>query len=67
MNMGDCLFIRFILTRALYNHLQCVILKKREYILQGRVKFPTGGKVRERSGAELVHFQYRQYSLDERR
>ncbi len=38
--------------------------------LQGRVsikQFPTGGKVHENlSGFELVKFQYRQYSLDER-
>ncbi len=35
--------------------------------LQGRVKFPTGGKVRERASAESVQFRYRQYSLDGRR
>ena len=40
--------------------------------LQGRVKFPIGGIVRERSCAgasarDLVQFQNRQYSLDERR
>ena len=32
--------------------------------LQGRVKFPIGGKVRERESADLVQFQNRQYSLD---
>jgi hypothetical protein len=43
--------------------------------LQGRVRFPTGGIVRERSCAgfgtgpnqDLVKFQNRQYSLDGRR
>ncbi|EDN74519.1 hypothetical protein MHA_1603 [Mannheimia haemolytica PHL213] len=36
--------------------------------LQGRVKFPIGGKVREPSNRQdLVKFQNRQYSLDERR
>lgn len=35
--------------------------------LQGRVKFPIGGKVRERFGADLVQLQNQQYSLDERR
>lgn len=35
--------------------------------LQGRVKFPTGGKVRERMAHDLVQFQNRLYSLDERR
>ena len=29
-------------------------------ILRGRVKFPTGGKVRERISAESVQFRYRQ-------
>ncbi len=34
--------------------------------LQGRVKFPIGGKVREPSNRQdLVKFQNRQYSLDE--
>jgi len=28
------------------------------------VKFPIGGKVRERAGADLVKVQNRQYSLD---
>jgi hypothetical protein len=32
--------------------------------LQGRVKFPIGGTVRERAGADLVQLQNRQYSLD---
>ena len=38
-----------------------------EQYLQGGVKFPTGGKVRERIRAEPVRFRYRQYSLDGRR
>ena len=37
------------------------------HILQGRVQFPTGGKVRQHESAESVKFRYRQYSLDERR
>ena len=41
-------------------------------ILRGRVKFPTGGTVRDPLWllpvtADLVKFQNRQYSLDERR
>lgn len=35
--------------------------------LQGRVKFPIGGKVRERESADLVQLQNQQYSLDGRR
>jgi len=35
-------------------------LSKREY-LQGRVKFPTGGKVRERIGVDSVQLRNRQY------
>ena len=35
--------------------------------LQGRVKFPIGGTVRARDTHDLVQFQNRQYSLDERR
>ena len=46
-------------------------------VLRGRVKFPTGGIVRDplmckrlpklTQAADLVRFQNRQYSLDERR
>ena len=36
-------------------------------MLQGGAKFPTGGKVRERMAHDLVQFQNRLYSLDERR
>ena len=35
--------------------------------LQGRVKFPIGGTVRARDTHDLVQFQNRLYSLDERR
>ena len=35
--------------------------------LQGRVKFPIGGKVRELHGAEPLRLRHRQYSLDGRR
>lgn len=53
-----------------------IILLTTEYLyLQGRVKFPIGGKVRERENAgldksssqDLVQFQNQQYSLDGRR
>ncbi len=39
------------------------------FILQGRVKFPIGGKVREPQYFEVESFKlrYRQYSLDGRR
>ena len=49
---------------------------KYEKVLRGRVQFPTGGIVREplrqkrsreSAAADLVKFQNRQYSLDERR
>ena len=43
-----------------------LLANKIEY-LQGGVKIPTGGKVRERFGAESVQLRYRQYSLDGRR
>jgi len=45
-----------------------ILLEK--IILRGRVRFPTGGIVRELldlQAADLVRFQDRQYSLDERR
>lgn len=52
--------------------------QKNKEILRGRVKFPTGGKVRDPIqgykldnnlpvSADLVQFQNRQYSLDVRR
>ena len=43
-----------------------IITQTTEYqkCLQGRVKFPIGGKVRERESADLVKIQNRQYSLD---
>ena len=47
------------------------IAEKKKEFLRGRVQFPTGGIVRDpRSkmrAADLVQFQNRQYSLDERR
>ena len=45
----------------------CYRVIKFIWVLQGGVQFPTGGKVRERSGAESVKLRYRQYSLDGRR
>ena len=35
--------------------------------LQGRVKFPIGGTVRERARVDPVKLRDQQYSLDERR
>ena len=54
---------------------KCGTFEKIKYDLQGRVRFPIGGIVRERASAglgkcssqDLVRFQNRQYSLDERR
>ena len=37
-----------------------VLCYNHHVILRGRVKFPTGGKVRERISAESVQFRYRQ-------
>ena len=45
-----------------------IIAPNRKKILRGEVRFLTGGKVRDpRSAVDLVQFQNRQYSLDERR
>ena len=53
--ISACSFpIEFFLINAI------IALTTEYWCLQGRVKFPTGGKVRERASADLVRFQNRQ-------
>ncbi len=47
--------------KSIIEHRNCITS------LRGLVKFHTGGKAREHTGAESVRFRCRQYSLDERR